>query len=175
VIRSASALRCAAWAGFAFCVLLTGCTRNRDVVADVAPDEPAAEVAETPGEVAEPQPEPRRRWSARGTGAELEQLRKENEALTTRVVALETALAEAQGNVNTLQAKLEAILSVPQVTDTTKPRVYRVREGDTLTSISEQPLIYNDARLWRRIYEANRASLPNPEALKPGQQLIIPR
>lgn len=50
---------------------------------------------------------------------------------------------------------------------------YRVQRGDTLSSIAAK--MYEDPAQWRRIYEANRATLKSPESLRVGQVLIIPR
>lgn len=112
---------------------------------------------------------------ATAAGSELDDLRAQNAALQAQVAALERALAEAKRAADTLQAKLDAILTVPQPEDTTKLRVYRVREGDTLYTIAQRPEVYSDGRLWKRILEANRHQLPDPNRLQPGQQLIIPR
>ncbi len=47
-----------------------------------------------------------------------------------------------------------------------------VGNGDTLSSISER--YYGTAARWRRIYDANRDELPNPDRLKVGTHLRIP-
>ena len=44
--------------------------------------------------------------------------------------------------------------------------------GDTLWSLAEH--FYGDADLWVLLYEANRASVPGPDRLRPGQTLRIP-
>lgn len=50
---------------------------------------------------------------------------------------------------------------------------YVVRKGDTLSSISRK--FYKSNRQWRRIYEANRATLTKgPDKLEVGMKLIIP-
>lgn len=51
-------------------------------------------------------------------------------------------------------------------------RTYEVQRGDSLSSISTQ--FYGDAQQWRRIYDANRNVLPNPNSLRDGQRLVIP-
>lgn len=115
-------------------------------------------------------PTPHERTSRRSTD-----IREENARLQAQVATLEQALARVQEELGTLQAKLEAILTVPQSEDTDLTRLYRVQEGDTLTLIAQRPEIYDDGRLWKRIYEANRHTLANPKHLRPGQDLIIPR
>lgn len=51
-------------------------------------------------------------------------------------------------------------------------RTYTVREGDTLSAIAQRE--YGDASEWRRIYEANRNQIDNPDLILPGQELTIP-
>ena len=52
------------------------------------------------------------------------------------------------------------------------PRSYVVRKGDTLYSLARR--FYNDQSKWRLIYEANRASLRDPNHIQVGQVLTIP-
>ena len=52
---------------------------------------------------------------------------------------------------------------------------HTVVKGETLWEIAGYPHIYGDPSKWRRIYEANKDILENPDSLKPGQVLIIPR
>lgn len=51
-------------------------------------------------------------------------------------------------------------------------RFYTVVKGDSLSKIAERE--YGDANRWRDIYEANRASIKNPNLIYPGQKLRIP-
>jgi nucleoid-associated protein YgaU len=50
---------------------------------------------------------------------------------------------------------------------------YTVRSGDSLSAIAKRE--YGDAGQWRRIYEANRDQIDNPDLIHPGQELKIPR
>lgn len=52
------------------------------------------------------------------------------------------------------------------------PRTYTVVKGDTLSRIAKQ--FYGDANQWRRIYEANRDVIKNPDLIKPGQVFKVP-
>lgn len=52
---------------------------------------------------------------------------------------------------------------------------YTVRKGDNLWKIAGKPEIYGDSKKWRRIWEANKHQLSDPNKLKPGMVLIIPR
>lgn len=50
---------------------------------------------------------------------------------------------------------------------------YTVKKGDTLSKISKQ--FYGDATAYRRIFEANRDQLKDPDEIQPGQELRIPK
>lgn len=51
---------------------------------------------------------------------------------------------------------------------------YTVQEGDTLQKISKR--FYDTYRKWEKIYEANKDTLKNnPNRIKPGMVLMIPR
>jgi LysM repeat protein len=47
---------------------------------------------------------------------------------------------------------------------------YTVKSGDTLTEIGQQHGV-----AWRDIFEANRDQLADPDKIRPGQKLRIPR
>lgn len=51
-------------------------------------------------------------------------------------------------------------------------RSYTVRSGDTLSGIAKRE--YGDAAQWKRIFEANRDTIDDPDLIHPGQQLKIP-
>ena len=51
-------------------------------------------------------------------------------------------------------------------------RTYTVKSGDSLSAIAKRE--YGDANQWRRIFEANRDKIDNPDLIHPGQELKIP-
>jgi nucleoid-associated protein YgaU len=51
-------------------------------------------------------------------------------------------------------------------------RTYTVRSGDSLSAIAKRE--YGDASAWRRIFEANRDQIKDPDLIHPGQELKIP-
>jgi nucleoid-associated protein YgaU len=57
--------------------------------------------------------------------------------------------------------------------DETRTRIHIVQKGDTLSSISAK--YYGSAKQWRKIVNANRNNLPDPNRLVPGVKLIIPQ
>ncbi|MGZ8377610.1 MAG: LysM peptidoglycan-binding domain-containing protein [Gemmatirosa sp.] len=56
--------------------------------------------------------------------------------------------------------------------DTSGGRSYTVKAGDSLSKIAKE--VYGDAAQWKKIHEANRASIPNPDMIHPGQELTLP-
>ena len=51
-------------------------------------------------------------------------------------------------------------------------RTYTVVKGDSLSKIAKH--LYGDAQQWRKIYEANRDQIKNPDLIHPGQTFTIP-
>jgi nucleoid-associated protein YgaU len=51
-------------------------------------------------------------------------------------------------------------------------RTYEVKAGDTLSKIAKQE--YGDANQWKRIFDANKDILKDPDKIYPGQTLRIP-
>ncbi len=52
------------------------------------------------------------------------------------------------------------------------PRTYTVVAGDSLSKIAKKH--YGDANKWKKIFEANRDIIQNPDLIKPGQVLKLP-
>jgi len=53
-----------------------------------------------------------------------------------------------------------------------KAKTYVVKAGDNLSKIAKEQL--GDANRWTEIAELNKAEVPNPNALKVGQELKLP-
>lgn len=51
-------------------------------------------------------------------------------------------------------------------------RTYTVVAGDSLSKIAKK--LYGDAKKWRKIYEANKDVIKNPDLIHPGWILEIP-
>lgn len=49
---------------------------------------------------------------------------------------------------------------------------YTVKSGDSLSKIAKQQ--YGDAGQWKRIFEANKDLIKDPDLIHPGQELKIP-
>ncbi|MGH9201300.1 MAG: LysM peptidoglycan-binding domain-containing protein [Vicinamibacterales bacterium] len=52
-------------------------------------------------------------------------------------------------------------------------RTYTVQKGDSLSRIAKRE--YGDAQQWRRIYDANRDLIKDPDLIQPGWTLTIPQ
>ena len=51
-------------------------------------------------------------------------------------------------------------------------QTYTVVSGDSLSKIAKK--FYGDANKWRKIFEANKDTIENPDRIFPGQVLKIP-
>jgi nucleoid-associated protein YgaU len=52
---------------------------------------------------------------------------------------------------------------------------YDVKEGETLWTIANQPVVYGDGLLWPLLYQANRDQIKDPRQIFSGQTLTIRR
>ena len=62
-----------------------------------------------------------------------------------------------------------AVAGAPAVGD----QQYTVEAGDTLSKIAQR--FYGNANEYRKIFDANRDQLQDPDRIKPGQKLKIPK
>ncbi len=62
--------------------------------------------------------------------------------------------------------------NVQSGSSSTATKIYEVVSGDSLSKIAKRE--YGDADAWKRIYEANRDILKDPDKIYPGQKLKIP-
>ncbi|MCL7715480.1 LysM peptidoglycan-binding domain-containing protein [Stenotrophomonas mori] len=62
--------------------------------------------------------------------------------------------------------------SVDSTAATAGGQQYTVQKGDSLSRIAQQLL--GDGNAWKRIFEANRDVLDDPDRIQPGQVLKIP-
>ncbi len=109
---------------------------------------------------------------------------KKLQALTEENAALRQSLRQVRANLAELSSAAQAApkAGVPLAADggmvsAAKPAAgeaaYVVQPGDTLSSIASK--VYQNPRLWKKIYDANRVGLGGKETLKVGQTLIIPK
>ena len=60
----------------------------------------------------------------------------------------------------------------PASTPAPAAQVYTVAKGDSLSKIAKH--FYGNAYEWKRIFEANKGILKDPDKIFPGQKLEIP-
>ena len=60
----------------------------------------------------------------------------------------------------------------PKPAKAPEARTYTVASGDSLSKIAKK--FYGDANKWKRIFEANKDTIKNPDLIHPGQVLRIP-
>ena len=60
----------------------------------------------------------------------------------------------------------------PKSAAQTQEQTYTVKKGDSLSKIAKS--LYGDASKWRRIFEANRDIIKDPDLIYPDQVLKIP-
>ncbi len=67
----------------------------------------------------------------------------------------------------------EPIAETPAEPAAESPQVtYTVQSGDTLSKIARE--YYGNSDEYRRIFEANKDKLDDPDDIRPGQELVIP-
>lgn len=62
--------------------------------------------------------------------------------------------------------------TAPQAPTPPADRTYTVVSGDSLSKIAKR--LYGDAKQWRKIYEANKDQIKDPDLIYPGQTFRIP-
>ena len=72
-----------------------------------------------------------------------------------------------------IERQAEAMKAAAQGTAEAADTVYVVKPGDTLSGIAKA--VYGKAGRWREIFEANRDIINNPNLIRPGWKLRIPR
>ncbi len=103
-----------------------------------------------------------------GTAEEEEMSSAEYEELTRELAAVGTRLGRLETDVRALRGEAPAPPADPPPPG---PATYTVRAGDTLSGIAQKLGLGG----WQALYDANRAMIGgNPNAIKPGQVLILP-
>lgn len=102
---------------------------------------------------------------------QVQTLKRENATLKATIVRLQKEAADRA-------ASARVARSAPGTSEPSRPpepaipRTYKVRRGDTLSSIADK--VYGDSNKWRDIYNANRTRLRSSDGIRIGQILVIP-
>ncbi|MBN2038806.1 MAG: LysM peptidoglycan-binding domain-containing protein [Spirochaetes bacterium] len=70
----------------------------------------------------------------------------------------------------TEEVKIKPQAEIPE--EVTDGKVYTVKHKDQLTEISKE--VYGNHAEWKKIYQANKDKIDNPDLIFPGQKLVIP-
>lgn len=117
----------------------------------------------------------------RQSGANIPEIAASNEArrhLERENAALKDKLNQMRSRIEKLEAELSAkpatVARVDEVEaeGRDRPASYRVRAGDSLSSIAVR--FYGDENKSREIYRRNRSAIRDPNRLMVGQELILP-
>jgi nucleoid-associated protein YgaU len=103
------------------------------------------------------------------------------EALTAEVARTSDAITAARKRQDDLERQLLAVESDLRTLDDqleevrALPTTWKVRPGESLSSISALPEIYNDVDKWWKLYEVNKDKVPDPYFCFPDTVIVIPR
>ena len=102
------------------------------------------------------------------------ELKKENKKLQRKVEGCEGELEQYRVAIglDPLTDKKKPVKSKPKTHVNNKPRTYRVRRGDSLSSIAKD--VYGDEKQWVKLKKANKKILRGGQKIKTGQILVIP-
>lgn len=68
--------------------------------------------------------------------------------------------------------KMPDFSNVKSGSSSTATKIYEVVSGDSLSKIAKRE--YGNANEWKRIFEANKDVIKDPDKIFPGQKLKIP-
>lgn len=98
-------------------------------------------------------------------------------SIAAKTAAMQTfnALVKTDNTINMILIEAPAAAPPPVVEAPPQPEevIHEVQRGETLSGIAKQH--FGKASLYTKIFEANRDVLSNPDLIKPGQKLRIPR
>jgi nucleoid-associated protein YgaU len=79
---------------------------------------------------------------------------------------------KAKADFSNVQSGGSSTATPPEKKDVGGESTYTVQAGDSLWKISQK--FYGDGNQWRRIYEANKGTIKDPDVIHPGQTFTIP-
>jgi len=100
-----------------------------------------------------------------------EKVMQENAKLRFEMEQKAQALEQKDQGLSDEMADLKKNIEKLTVKETT---FYTVKKGDFLIKIAGKKNIYGEEDAWKKIYQANRSQIKNPNLIYPGQKLQIP-
>ena len=91
------------------------------------------------------------------------------EAANKAVANTNNAIDKINGLAETLRKEREEEKKMKEV------KSYRVKSGDSLIGIAAKPSVYGNASLWKKLFNANRDKIKNPNVIHPGLLLKVPK
>lgn len=82
-------------------------------------------------------------------------------------------MVTTENTINKIQVQGGSTLPGPGSQTACEVQTYEVKPGDTLSAIAQR--FYGRASLYPKIFEANRDILTNPDLIKVGQKLKLPK
>jgi nucleoid-associated protein YgaU len=79
---------------------------------------------------------------------------------------------KAKADFSDVKSGTSSTAAPPEKKDAGSGSTYTVQAGDSLWKISQK--LYGDGNQWRRIYEANKDTIKDPDVIHPGQTFTIP-
>jgi len=98
---------------------------------------------------------------------ELIATRKRIEALRAQITPVDREKLRVESDIRSLTSQINQFEALPLT--------WKVREGDCLSIIAEQDVVYADWTQWPRIYRANLDKIDDPVWIFPDTTLVIPR
>jgi nucleoid-associated protein YgaU len=89
-----------------------------------------------------------------------------------QVKLIDNSYSDLICDISVAQQRAPAMTAGASVSGGQNQRTYIVKAGDTLSKISQQ--FYGSAEQYRKIFDANRGILRDPNTIRPGQELAIP-
>lgn len=81
---------------------------------------------------------------------------------------------QAEVSAKTTTSKTTTAQSKRPATGKATPKSKTVKSGDSLYKIAKE--VYGDGSQWKKLYDANKKTIgKNPNVIKPGQKLVIPK
>lgn len=115
------------------------------------------------------------------------ELARQDSTYKSEMTDLRDQLDQSQARSHTLRAEGDSLFALSSALEKAGPRAperthpapatpsqsHVVRRGESLWNISTR--VYGRGTSWPNLYAANRARIPNPDLIYPGQELTIPR